>query len=278
MTDTENATTKSATLIVHLEGLDQDGGDVRLANFLNDLDTVRKLLNASDKIVSRERKPTSDYRISGLIHESPAAIYLTAEPHDQTKNFFDQTIEYLFSSLVSIRDYRVIPGNATNAFLDNAVRLKEGLGTRFKRLWLETGKDRTAAIDKKLKDALDDLISSTIVSWGSVKGVVELFNSHSDPCAFNIYTDYGPQNVKCVFKRSMMDKAVEAVNHTVTVTGELKYRPRKLTPYECSVEEIEIHPSDRELPRLEELYGIAPDATGDVKTLEFIRGIRDEWQ
>ena len=278
MTDTENTTTKSATLIVHLDGLDQDGGNVRLAAFLEDLDTVKKLITASDKIVSRESRPTSDYLVSGLSHESPAAISLTAEPHDQAKSFSVQTIEYLISSLVSIRDDLVIPSNATDNFLDNAVNLIGGLGIRFKRLWLQTDKNRTASIDEKLKHALDNLIGPTIVSWGAVKGVVERLNIHSRTYAFNIYPASGPQNVKCVFNPSLMDKAIAAVNHTVTVTGKLKYRPNQLTPYECSAEEIERHPSDGELPKLEELYGIAPDATGDVETLEFIRGIRDEWE
>jgi len=122
------------------------------------------------------------------------------------------------------------------------------------------------------------LIGSTLVSWGTVKGVVERFNSHSDPCTFNIYPASGPQNIRCVFKHSMIGEAVAEVNHTVTVAGELKYRPKQVTPYECFVARIDMHPPDDELPKLGELYNIFPNATGEVETLEFIRKIRDEWQ
>ncbi|MCB2263067.1 MAG: hypothetical protein LGR52_09030 [Candidatus Thiosymbion ectosymbiont of Robbea hypermnestra] len=279
MIDTERTLANSAALTIHFEGLDQDGGDVDFASLLNDLNTIRRLLNASDEIVSGERRPTSHYLVSGLSNESPAAITLTAEPRDQAKDFSVQTVEYLISGFGSIRDDGIIPVDATNAFLDNAANLINGLGNRFKRIWLQTDKNRMAAIDKKLSDAIDDLIGSAIVSWGAIKGVVERFNSHSQPCTFNIYPASGPQDVRCVFdRRSMMDKAIAAVNHTVTVTGELKYRPRHFTPYECSVARIDIHPPDDELPKLGELYGINPNVTGELETLEFIRRIRNEWQ
>ena len=102
-------------------------------------DSTRKLLNASDEIVSGERHPTSNYWVSGLIHGSPAAISLTVEPRDQATSFSVKTIEYFVSGLSSIRDYGVIPVDATDALLDNAVRLIKGCSKPFQTTVVPNG-------------------------------------------------------------------------------------------------------------------------------------------
>ena len=38
-----------------------------------------------------------------------------------------------------------------------------------------------------------------------------------------------------------------------------------------------VFPPASTLPSLRDLYGIAPNATGDLTTEEFVRQLRDEW-
>lgn len=57
----------------------------------------------------------------------------------------------------------------------------------------------------------------------------------------------------------------------------MKHKSRSAKPYEMDVEEIEIHPSEQNLPTMSELRGVAPDALEGQTTEEFLWDIRNEW-
>ena len=47
--------------------------------------------------------------------------------------------------------------------------------------------------------------------------------------------------------------------------------------HKIKVQEMEVFPPASTLPSLRDLYGIAPNATGDMTTEQFVRQLRDEW-
>ena len=72
-------------------------------------------------------------------------------------------------------------------------------------------------------------------------------------------------------------RIVEAIGHYVHVYGQLKYKRRDSHPYEMLVQRIEVYPPEEELPTLEDLHGIAPDATGGCRAKSLYGTLRNEW-
>ena len=59
------------------------------------------------------------------------------------------------------------------------------------------------------------------------------------------------------------------------MSGTLRYKQNEVFPYQIDVEKIEIHPPEEELPTLASLRGIAPDMTGSLDSVEFVRKLRN---
>lgn len=119
-------------------------------------------------------------------------------------------------------------------------------------------------------------LRKTIFSLGAVKGRVKRYNSHSETKYFYIHLILGVR-VKCIFNECLLADVSAAVNNNVTVTGRLKYHEGQLYPYELIAEKITINPDDGDLPTMTSLLGIAPQATGDKSSEDFIKDIRASW-
>ena len=84
--------------------------------------------------------------------------------------------------------------------------------------------------------------------------------------------------VACHFRSDLRDLAISALGAEVAVTGLLKYRSGEPFPYAINIDEIEVYPPENELPTIDDLRGLAPDATGDVPSEKFIADRRDDWE
>ena len=109
---------------------------------------------------------------------------------------------------------------------------------------------------------------------GSVSGTLESINIHAGTNKFTIYPLAGQPRVVCHFPESKMAEAIDGINRHVCVTGTLRFRPKDLTPFEIDVQEIEVYPPDDELPSLNSLRGVAPNATGGIDSVAFVQKIR----
>ena len=108
--------------------------------------------------------------------------------------------------------------------------------------------------------------------------MLEQINIHDGANVFSIYPEIGPSRVQCHFGPSLFDKAISAVGERVSVSGTFKYKPEENFPYAVDVDDIDIYPREDELPTFDDLRGIAPDATGDILSEDFIAVRRDGWQ
>jgi len=80
----------------------------------------------------------------------------------------------------------------------------------------------------------------------------------------------------CYVTDENREKVKNGVERNVTITGRMCYRPRETFPHCIDVDDIKIHPADNELPSFLDLYGAAPNATGDFSSEEFIRRMRSD--
>jgi hypothetical protein len=65
------------------------------------------------------------------------------------------------------------------------------------------------------------------------------------------------------------------VDKYVTVFGRLRYKTWDRYPYAITADDIEVH--DVAATTLDDLKGIAPHATGNLTTQEFVDRLNDEW-
>lgn len=112
---------------------------------------------------------------------------------------------------------------------------------------------------------------------GSVNGVLEAINIHNT-LRFNVYPLVGPKKVVCSFPASMKSDVIAAIDRYVSVSGTLRYKHWSDFPHAMEAQSIDVFKEDRELPTLADLRGIAPEATGDLMSEDFIEAIRDaDW-
>ncbi len=121
----------------------------------------------------------------------------------------------------------------------------------------------------------DKEVTKITSSWGTVKGRVERYNNHGDSKIFWLYTALGT-TVKCKLQDDFVEMYVSSVGRNISVTGMLKHRSNEPMPYECTVEIIEIHEQDDQLPELQ--IGMFPDITEGESIDQAIQKFRDEWE
>jgi hypothetical protein len=105
--------------------------------------------------------------------------------------------------------------------------------------------------------------------------MLEAINVHNRVNKFHIFPSIGPVKVACHFPDEMLADAISAINRYVFVSGQVKYHKRQFFPHAVEVVEMKVYPEERELPTLESLRGIAPDATGELDSVTFVRRIRN---
>jgi len=111
-------------------------------------------------------------------------------------------------------------------------------------------------------------------AYGSISGMLWVIDDNQ----YVIYPTLGASEVHCQIEEIKLRKIMtSAVGKYVTVTGKLTYLAHH-HPSQIEVHEIEIHPDKNELPTLSSFAGIAPDATGNLSTNEFIQNLRNDWR
>lgn len=264
-------------ITVQVEGTAEDGGDLSLSNFIDQLQNIRALLAEADRIVTGEQQSTV-FRVTNLSHSSPSAIELTGYPKVSDKDFTNQVVEYVTGSLDSLVTLKQFPKDASQKFIRSVKKLFDGVGKRIDSIKVfGPSADLPIIITSDVVEQLEVSVLRQVRSFGSVKGVMQAYNSHTKTRYFNLYPPIPGVEIKCIFSKELVRKASDAVERNVTVSGTLIYTVGNVFPDEVIVNDIEVHKNDNELPTLESFSGSATDATGSLSTEDFIRQTRNEW-
>ncbi len=134
---------------------------------------------------------------------------------------------------------------------------------------------KTITLGPEFPEKIRVVTRPDIVVHGSMTGTVEWLNIHN-VSKFILYPIVGPDKISCEFKNELRERVITAVDRYVKVAGEMRYRTGNNFPYEILVNDIEIFPTEDKIPTLYELRGIAPNATGEMSSVEFINYLRDK--
>jgi hypothetical protein len=264
-------------ITLKVEGSPEDNGDVRLSELINELLALRSALKQTERVVSGQEESLIYYKVVDMSHSSPATIVLKAVPVNPKvgKRIALATVQKFFRTLDKIQKTGRAPKDIDSQTLEAYKALGAMTEKNISRVEI-INTEYEVSIDESFKKKLDNIIGADDIIEGSIDGMLEWVNIHNTN-RFHIYPSIGPKKVDCTFQYKIKDKVKAGIDRQVRVYGELKYRKRDDFPYAINVSDIEILPEDDELPTLYDLRGVAPNATGDMDSAEFVRSIRDAW-
>lgn len=263
-------------ITLKLRGLDEDNGDVRLNDFVQELQILKNALTETQKLISENN--FAYFKIVGLQKNSPAQVVLEAVPlKEEYSPYADALVDAFFSNITDIENNRY-PARFTHETFDSYSQLTS---LREKKKLTEIVISRDGETPNYLPDfskKIEGIMGEDDYEIGSYSGMLDAINIHNQNIFYIYPTSHLPK-LKCVFSSELKIDAVKAIGKYVTVSGQKRSMSNihESHPYEMRVRKIEIHPDDGELPSLRDLKGIAPNITDNQSSESFIRGIRNEW-
>lgn len=262
-----------------ITGKAEENQHVSLDDFIKQLSFFLQALQQTDTHLSKADFSSTYYQVVDLRHSSPAYVAIRAVPVQNAADQSSAILSTFFNEFSAIEKTKQVAPNIERPLLES-----------FRNVILPLGKQKVSEFTVFYQDQSLELSASTMhyidailaeeemEEEGSISGMLEEINIHAGTNSFRIYPKIGPSKVICHFPRQLMEQAINSVNRHVNVYGKLKYKARERFPFEVVVSDIEVYPSDEELPTLDDLRGIAPNATQGVSSEEFVRNIRVEWK
>lgn len=253
-------------LTIMVEG--SGGSDVRLDDFTGQLEDLRSALVATARSIG-SHLGKAHYVVVGLSHDSPATVVI--EPAG------DIAADAISATLANLE--RLQSGDTAGMdweLLEDYVPLTRRVGSRIAAVRLEHA-GQSMVVSPELRSTIESVLSWGYSELGSLRGVLQAVNVHSEPAQFRIYPFAGPRWVTCSFGGELLDDVRQGLQRHVEVYGELKYRAGARHPHAIVVSRLEILAADGDLPSLSSLKGIAPNAADGESPDDYVRRLRDEW-
>ena len=260
-------------ITLELTNAELEGAPIRLADLVDGLDAARRALVRIDELVEGlgSIAEAMDWRIIHLSYASPVRVTVEPIPLPGYERHSEAVVSRFFEYADKIQAgaHAEVDGRILRAFQDLSGPVDRG---RI-RIEIHNGSE-TFKVPRGMGYQIKAALAPETTALGSVKGQLEYINLHGSVSVFRIYPAVGPTHVECRFGKDLEPDATGAIGRNVRVHGKLHYRVIEDFPYRMQVREIEVLPHDSELPTLMDLKGMAPSATGDMASEDFVRSLR----
>lgn len=257
-----------------VEGADRDDGHVRLEVFVRELEKLKAALVKADEKVSEGRRCTF-FAVVGLSHSSPATVEIEARVRRNCADTRSRALKILSEAIQSV-ERGEFTESTDYEILSDIRDLASPVGESLKSALLVVDQE-THYLTTSIASRIADVMSDVEECHTTIEGMLEKINVHAQANLFTIYPDVGPSRITCKFPEWLAEKGISGVRRRVAVSGLAKYRKYSSFPHELTAEAVEIYGVDEDLPSFDELKGIAPEATGDLSSEEFVRELRHDW-
>lgn len=254
-----------------LDGSPDDGGKVRINEFIEVLDRVRICLQKLDKHLSKSGKPSTYYRIKELKSSSPKVV-IEAVPYKPRE--VRDVLGHFVETIQTIQEQNRLPEWFKDTELLGDFK---GLTSQFKKHVSNIEIKRNGEviqIRKQLEINIEKILGEIVyISKGTIAGHLDTINVHGEN-HFYIYPSIGPTKIRCHFKEALLDKIKPGIKRYVNVIGTLHYKKGEAFPARIEADNIEVYPPESKLPTLGSLGGMAPQITGGLDSVSFIKKLR----
>lgn len=217
------------TLII--EGLPEDEGQVRLAAFMSQIQSLSATLTRLDRDTNNGRSATY-FRIAELSYSSPIRVVI--EPKSLPRHPYVGHL--LIESLVRVT-HAIETGERITEIdadvLDNLGALTRPVGKTVKNATLIFN-DHQFDLTERVARRIEEALAVNEEADGFVEGMLDPINVHLGADTFHIYPEVGPKKVSCYFSARLYDDAISAVGRHVEISGRLRYRAGADSPIRLS--------------------------------------------
>jgi hypothetical protein len=275
-----NGEGESNLIKLSVEGIRDENGHFRFDEFLQKLQDLLVALNGIDRLVGNTFQPTLYYRVIKVTQSSP--LSMTLEPVVKAEMPIRQAEQHIrvrhnrfFHELDSIKRSVPISPDIDEYLLQRFESLAEGRGRSFAKVSISNS-EASIDLDETFETNVRKLLAEEDCSYGGAEGRLDAVNIHGATPKFWIYPRIGAERIKCDFLPGTSEQIREALGKYIRVLGLKYFRSQSPYPYRIAVKEFEIQERDDD-DSLLKLRGIAPEATGELSSVEFVRAIRNEW-
>lgn len=263
------------TITIQVLGPEAEGADLRLDDFLEQMESVRTAFRETERLVWH-RDPSLYLRIKKLQKSSPAIVMLEAVSDEVDERAEAHYASYVVRSLTTnlriISKKKRLPARIDMPTLESYRELAVPLERHKLEIQIRAG-NNSVVLNRGFRELLEQVIGRDEFSYGSISGTIEELNVHGEN-RFRLYPIVGPSRVIGHFRSRDRKRFTGAMDKYVTVYGRLRYKTWEKYPHEILADDINIH--DTEVPTLKDLKGVSPGATGDLTTQEYLDDLRDE--
>jgi hypothetical protein len=274
----------AATITVQIVGAESDNRDVRFSELITQFEAVKIALKETEVCLRDGAKAFTplDYRVINLTHSSPSQVELEPITVMGNRDYANRVLKTFTTELRRIRSHsRLIARPEINRLIayDEIGPREKGhidvvrIALREKHVTRPVV--REATVDKKFKQNLENILGPDEITYGAISGRLEYVNVHNTR-NFRLYPLLGPRWVRGRFTEDLLPEIRKGLDRHVTIFGKLQFKSWDKHPYAVVAQKIDVHEPDNELPTFNDLKGIAPDLTGDIRSSDWVRKIRDE--
>jgi hypothetical protein len=248
-------------------------GAISLESFVTIINNSFDILKDLDSVISRQPRGSLDWVIDRVFADS-IGIEIESKARDPKIDCGVQVAEVYSDGIEIIRSEGITPPYFSDYCLRRVwevAKVLRGDGANALEI-RDLIRHTSTRLDAQIATTASQLMGYSYKSYGSVEGTIEMISIHKPP-RFNVYHSIGLQAVRCNLREEDVERVRDNLGRRVVVSGLVSYNAKD-EPKSIVVEELEVIPSEDELPTIDQFIGSDPNYTGDMTTEEYIRSIR----
>lgn len=263
-------------ITIEMNGSEEDGGDVRFSEFIQELTAVQAALRHTESLISpRAEEREVVYRVIDLSHSSPCRVRIGISPRAPVYDKAPRRLVRRFAfSLRAVRSRHRYAERLDPKTLAIFTQIAKPLEKKMESLRIIPTASPEVKIDKEFGFALSGLLGGDERERDEIVGRLEKIDLHNKN-QFDIFPCVGAPRISCTFPSSLRSKVIKAIGHNVSVDGWALYRKNESHPFAMRVEEMEVFLPDEALPKITDFLSLVPDGTDGQPAEDFVRKFRD---
>lgn len=269
-------------ITIRMEGLPEEGGHLRLTDFLKRLEDWKKVLNQVGQADGSGEGSDIYYRVVNLSHSSPVTIEL--EPirkpvrkkkrvsldRAKVRDISERPMRVLHE-MNAIQKRAQVSEEIDSETLEVMRSLIPSQSNGISSASIEFG-NSTVVLDQEFSSNLRKLVEGEEQSYGEVEGRLEILNIHSPKHSCCIFPPVGAERIRCYFPPHLKQDVISAIGKSVRAFGRKHYRGASMFPYLFDVEKIRVL-EPRNIVKLSTLEGAMNGSHSGVT----IQELRNDW-
>ncbi len=245
---------------------------VPLSSFLDVVNNTLTILDGIARDLTPDQRDRIEWRIVSVSMNSPLTMVIEGQSEEATE-VTHTAIHAYTSGLRAIEESSSFaPPHFTLPRLDAARRIANVLNDGIGAVTFYEEDTPPVTPTQQFTANVSKLIPQEYAEEGSLEGTLEMITIHKQR-VFAVYDRFTGKRVECRFTDENLTVARDALGHRVTIYGRIRFT-REGDPKSVIVQEIEVMPSQSELPQFSDLEGL--DITGGVDPAEYVRRLRDD--